>query len=64
MLSAVCAGEGVLSAVCAGEGLEVDAADSTTGCNCKNVTIHHGQKKQSLLAIVSSCRGDPNDVIV
>lgn len=34
----------------AGEGLEVDAADRTAGCNCKNVTIQRGQKKQLLLA--------------
>ena len=52
MLSAVCAGEGVLSAVCAGEGLEVDAADSMAGCNCNNITIQHGQKKQLLLVVV------------
>ena len=40
----------MLSAVCAGEELEVDVADSTAGCNCKNVTIQHGQKKQLFLA--------------
>ena len=40
----------MLSVVCAGEGLEVDTADRTAGCNCKNVTIQRGQKKQLLLA--------------